>query len=338
MTVTNSTNVMAYEGAIKSAFGGRKGVRLFNGLLADVTSDTTSGILLDLDMAWTMTKQQIRVLNPDGVSDPWVDDTNYGVVGKNQLTGEYEYSQAIVGKGFTFTQNEPIIEAIRQLQDAGVIKIGMGGTLDSHTKCFVHATVGDEYLIKDDPHQKGILFRWGHDGSASLSVRGSVTRLWCLNQISSFQQGKAWFSVRHTKSAEVKMQDLQAQVIAAVAALDAYDTAMERLMDVRITDEAFTNYVNSMIPIDRKILDKPEHLLSTGEKRSLTIARNKRAAISEVYYTSETQENLRGTAAGAFHAAVEAFDHRFSGNRGQRLLLGQDAEFKSTAQQFAFAL
>lgn len=333
MTVTNNTDVLAYAGAMG------RGTRLFNGTLAPISSDTTSGILLDLDMAWTMSKQQVAVVNPDGVSDPWLDTDNRGVVAKNQLTGEYMYTGAIVGDGFTFTQNEPIVDALRQLQDAGILTLNLGGSLDNHTKCFVHATIGEEYRINDDPHMRGVLFRWAHDGSAALSVRPMVTRMFCLNQIKAYGGDRAaWFSIRHTKSAEVKMAELQGVVIAAIAQLDEYDKAMERLMDIKIRDYEFDRYVETLVPIESKLLNSPYDLLSTGQKRSLTMAANKRDAIRSVYYDSPTQENLRGTAAGAFHAAVEAYDWRFTGDRGKRLLTGQDDDFKARAQHLALAL
>jgi len=131
---------------------------------------------------------------------------------------------------------------------------------------------------------------------------------------------------------------LQGVVIAAIAQLDEYDKAMERLMDIKIRDYEFDRYVETLVPIESKLLNSPYDLLSTGQKRSLTMAANKRDAIRGVYYGSPTQKNLRGTAAGAFHAAVEAYDWRFTGDRGKRLLTGQDDDFKARAQHLALAL
>lgn len=336
MSITNNTEVLAYNGAISSAFQTRQANRSFDGALNPITSDTTDGIMLDLDMAWQMSKQPIRVLNPDGVSDPFTDPRNMGVVAQNLLTGEYQYTEKVVGDGFTFTQNQPIVDALRRLAEVGIINLNLGGTFDRHTKCFVHATVGDEYQIGGDPHRRGVLFKWAHDGSAALSVKPGTTRMFCLNQVPSF--GASWFTVKHTKSAEIKMQELEGMVVKAIAELDAYDRLMERLLDIKIMDSAFDEYVNGLVPIDPLIAKQPEHLLTTGQKRSRTMAENKRSAVREVYFTSPTQSNLYGTAAGAFHAAVEAFDHRFSGNRGQRVLSGQDTEFKDRARSLALAL
>lgn len=338
-TIENNTDVMVYGNTVANAFSSRRrnpGLRAFNGSLNPITSTTTDGILMDLDMHWEMSKQPIRVLHPDGVSDPFTDPRNMGVVARNLLTGEYQYSQKVVGDGFTFTQNDPIIDALRRLQEAGVIQLNLGGVFDNHTKCFVHATIGDEYEIGHDPHQRGILFKWAHDGSAALQAKPGTTRLFCLNQVPTF--GSSWFTVKHTKSAEIKMKELEGMVVKAVASLDEYDRLMERLLDIKIMDQAFDAYVRDLVPLNPKVENTPEYLLTTGEKRSRTMVQNKRAAVRDVYYASPTQADLYGTAAGAFHAAVEAFDHRFTGNRGQRVLAGQDVEFKDRARSLALAL
>lgn len=337
MAITNNAGIMAYQGAVK-------GVRYFDGALSNIQAgDSVDSVLLDTDLAWTMRKEPVMSTNPDGVSDPKISERHSAVWATHELTGQHEFTESIVGKdSFTFTQNRPIVEAFMEVASTGMITPTMGGSLDKHTKAFMHFQVGEEYAIRDDLHKKGLLVAWGHDGSASLTVRPMVHRISCLNQVQAFGRysrgEKALFTIRHTKSALPKMESLVDTIVSAIATLDGYDKMMEELMDRRILDAEFNNYVNSLIPIDPKIADKPEHLLSTGEKRSRTIAENKRAAVRDVYYGSETQVELRGTAAGAFHAAVEAFDHRFTGNRGRRLLTGADEVFKSQAADLALAL
>lgn len=336
MSIDNRSSVMSYDNAIKRTFtyhAGRSNVRMYNGVLADITSDTTDGILLDVDMNYDMLKGDIRIPHPDGVSDPFVDTKHSAVLARDRLTHGIEYTQGITGKEFTYTQNSIIVDALRQLQDAGFLTLNMGGCIDNHTKCFIHFSVGDEYSINGDPHMRGGLVRWAHDGTASLSVRSGATRLFCLNQVPSFSN--SWFTIRHTKSAEVKLNDLQYAIVESMAALDKYDKVMGELMDVKITDDEFVRYLERLVPIDPLLTDKPYDMLTQGQKRSLTMAQNRRAAVSDVYFNSPTQENLYGTAAGAFHAAVEASDHRFTGNRGQRMLTGADAGFKDHALQYA---
>ena len=338
-SIQNNTTVMAYDNAIARAFHSYSKISnrsAFDGSLNPITRDSVDGVLLDLDMAYEMSKQPIRVLNPDGISDPFIDDTNRGVVARDLITGQFEYTKKVVGDGFTFTQNDQIIEALLNLQRTGLINLNLGGQFDNHTKCFVHATVGDEYMISNDAHWRGLLFKWGHDGSASLSCRAGTTRLGCLNEVPCF--GQAWFSIKHTKSAEVKMAALEGMVVEAIAGLDEYDKVMARLMDMKIDDNQFIEFNNALHPIPKVIGRTPQYALTPGQKRSVTMVLNKRAAVRDVYFGSPTQENLYGTAAGAFHAAVEAFDHRFSGNRGARILAGTDTEYKRNAQALALSL
>lgn len=336
MTITNNTNVMAYEGAIK-------GLRYYDGVLSEIqATDSVDSVLLDTDLAWKMRKEQILTPNPDGVSDPTVSERHAAVWATHELTGEQQFTESIVGKdSFTFTQNRPIVEAFMEVAATGLITPTMGGSLDKHTKAFMHFTVGEDYTIRTDLHRKGLLVAWGHDGSAALTLRPVVHRIQCMNQVNAFgrfRRGEsALFTIRHTKSALPKMETLTSTIVEAIATLDGYDRMMRELMDIKILDAEFDRYLQELLPIDAKIANSPEHLLSTGEKRSRTIVENKRAAVRDVYYNSDTQSDLRDTAAGAFHAAVEAFDHRFSGNRGRRLLTGADEQFKARAADLALA-
>ena len=336
-TLSNNAGILAYQGSVS-------GLKAFDGLLSKVDADQRiDNILLDTDLAWKMSKTEIAAVNPDGISDPSISEKHSGVWATHELTGETQFTESIVGReSFTFTQNREVIEQLWQLVNAGLLVPTFAGSIDRHTKAFMHFHAGDAYEIDGDPHQKGFIATWAHDGSGALNFRPMVHRLFCLNQVpmGRFYQGSApaVISIKHTKAATWKMATVARQIAESLDQMEAYDRFMGQAIERLITGKQFNQFVERLIPIDPKIADKPEHLLSTGEKRSRTIAENKRAAVRDIYMHSATQSNLFGTAAGAYHAAVEAFDHRFTGNRGRRLLLGQDEAFKATAADLALAL
>lgn len=335
MTITNASSLHYYEGSLN-------GAKWFDGLLADIRTDAdANGAILDTALHYTVSKEPLWTSGP-GSDEPTRSDKHRAVWTHDQLTGVSRFAESIVGVDYEPIQNQPIVESMYQLKDSGMVDWKLGGTLNGGMKCFLHGTIGEQFDIEGDPHIKGILASWSHDGSSTLRVSPFVTRLWCANQIPSMfgrgSRGRGGVMIRHTKSAGIKMETLSSSVAAALLQVEEYEQVMGRLMAIKgVTAQQVEEYIAKIVPISEALLAAPEHLLKTGEKRSLTMAQNKRAAIREIYWSSETQENLRGTAAGLFHAVVEASDHRFSGNRGVRQLTGTDVALKVEALEYALA-
>lgn len=332
MTVTNTSSTRAFDSL--------NGAKWFDGLLADIRPESdAAGIMLDTAMHYTVSKQPIYTASPDS-DEPTRSVKHRGVWTHDQLTGQSRFAEAIVGVDYEPIQNQPIVESMYELQASGMVQWHMGGSLNGGMKCFLHGTVGEEFDIEGDKHIRGILASWSHDGSSTLRVTPFATRIFCANQVPSmFGKRRGGVAIRHTKSAHIKMETLSASVATALLQIEEYEQVMARLMQRQgLQAWEVEEFIAKIVPIDPKIAQIPEYLLTPGQKRSRTMAENKRAAIREIYFTSPTQENLRGTAAGLFHAVVEASDHRWTGNRGVRQLTGADVEIKSTALELALAV
>lgn len=333
MTITNASSLHYYQGALN-------GAKWFDGLLADIRPDAdANGAMLDAALHYTVSKEPLYTSGP-GSDEPSRSVRHRAVWTHDLLTGRSQFAEAIVGEDYEPIQNQPIVEAMYQLKDSGMVDWKLGGTLNGGMRCFLHGTIGEQFEIDGDPHVKGILASWSHDGSSTLRVTPFVTRLWCANQIPSMfgRARRGGVVIRHTKSAGIKMETLAGSVASALLQVEEYEQVMVRLLSIQgITKQGVEDYIAKIVPIPDALIQTPDHLLTTGQKRSLTMAQNKRAAIREIYWSSETQENLRGTAAGLFHAVVEASDHRFSGNRGVRQLTGTDVALKVEALEYALA-
>lgn len=332
ITTNTSANILNYSGALNES-------KWFDGILSDIRPDAdATGAMLDTALHYTVSKEPLYTSSATS-DEPVRSQKHTAVWTHDQLTGVSKFAEAVVGTDYEPIQNQPIVESMWELKDSGMVDWKMGGILNGGMKCFLHGTIGEQFDIEGDPHVKGILASWSHDGSSTLRVSPFVTRIFCANQIPSmFGRGRGGVAIRHTKSAGIKMETLSSSVAAALLQVQEYEQVMAQLMAIKnISAWQVEEYITKIVPIPEVLTKTPEFMLTTGQKRSLTMAQNKRAAIREIYFTSVTQENLRGTAAGLFHAAVEASDHRFSGNRGVRQLTGTDVTFKADALQFALA-
>jgi len=332
MTITNNTATLTWK---------IQGTTYYDGVLSPISPEATvTDVLLDTDTAWHMHKEPLFT-SAASSDEPLVSERHAAVWATHMLTGEQMFTEAVVGKeSFTFTQVQPVVEAFLEVAATGLITPTMGGGIDHHTKAFFHFKVGDDYRVVGDLHGKGLLLGLAHDGTASLSLRPDVVRYDCLNQVRAFgryRSGRSLFSIRHTKSADLKVPFLSKLIVEAVSTLDGYDQMMRDMYERKVYESDFDHFLARLLPMPEYYTGTPVAMLTQGQKRSITMTENRRAAVADIYHNSPTQENLRGTAAGLFHAAVEASDHRFSGDRGRRMLFGRDEEFKNRAAELALA-
>jgi hypothetical protein len=117
--------------------------------------------------------------------------------------------------------------------------------------------------------------------------------------------------------------------------LDMYSRVAKQLQDVKLDDQLATEFFKRVWNLDSKIEHAPIDMLSQGEKRARTIALSARRTAMDIYEGSTgTQEELRGTGYGAFHAVVEWADWFSSKDetiRAERTLLGSSDEVKGRA-------
>ena len=116
--------------------------------------------------------------------------------------------------------------------------------------------------------------------------------------------------------------------------IDQYESIANNLIDRQFSNEQAKNFFKKVWALPSKIEETPYDLLSQGERRQLTIAMNGRSKAWDIYSASETQENIRGTAFGAWQAVVEYADHHASGGAERRAvatLSGRSDKIKDKA-------
>lgn len=303
---------------------------------------SVSNIMLTAGLDYTVSKQDIYFPHPDGISDPIRSQKHSVPWLHDNLTGKRWPLDVTVGREtYTTIQNDPIVTAITEVASAIGMTIEGAATFNSGGRVAMWGEFGDEFQIKGDPHQKVWVARWSHDGSWSAGFKAYVGRRWCGNMIPGQIMGagsKAEVSIKHTKSSEFKVPLLAEAIATSMVSVEDYERVFLRLYDRKVEPQDLDKFLSTLFPIDPLVEQAPEHLLTAGQKRSKTMAMNKRAAVRDVFYNSFTQEDLRFTAAGVFHAAVEAFDHRMSGDRGYKIVNGDDIKAKAQALELALAI
>jgi hypothetical protein len=117
----------------------------------------------------------------------------------------------------------------------------------------------------------------------------------------------------HTTNQELSIADIRNITNLTYQAIDDYELTANRLLDIDFSREQALNFFKNVWALPTKIEDTPYSLLSRGERKQQTIAKDARAKAWAIYSESETQENIRGTAFGAWHAVVEFADHYATG-------------------------
>lgn len=341
MSITNNSTLPTYALSQQE---------FFDGVFSNIDgTGTYEDLMLTGNLDYTVSKGVVMYQNPDGNTDPWLSQKHSVPLITDTLTGEVSHLDLTVGRDtYTILQNHPLAHAAAEVGQAGLGLVNWQGVVTSHGRGRVAlwGTVGEQFTIADDPHQAIAVMRWSHDGSWAAGFKSFVGRLWCQNIIPSLilgvgrtgMQKQSSVTIKHTKSGEVKVQTMTDAIAAATVDPSQVERTFMSLYDTKVEPTDLEEYLRKVVPFSEALLAAPEHLLSTGEKRSRTIAMNKRAAIRDVFMHSDTQENLRWTAAGLFHAAVEAMDHRSSGDRGMRIVDGADEKAKVEAFRLALAI
>jgi hypothetical protein len=117
----------------------------------------------------------------------------------------------------------------------------------------------------------------------------------------------------HTTNQELSIADIRNITNLTYQAIDDYELTANRLLDIDFSREQAVNFFKKVWALPSTVEDKPYDLLTRGERKQQTIAKEARAKAWSIYSESETQENIRGTAFGAWHAVVEFADHYATG-------------------------
>ena len=267
--------------------------------------------------------------------------TDYYPIHKKQAVlrlGDNNRVIGVVGNKYKVVQNMEVFNALDTLVDSGDARYAAAGEYNDGANIWMVLELPNGVNVANDPHASFLLVQSSHDGSCSVRIRPIIERLFCHNQINRLITGKHsndyTYVMKHTANSELSVNDIRAITQLTYMSIDQYESIANNLIDRQFSNEQAKNFFKKVWALPSKIEETPYDLLSQGERRQLTIAMNGRSKAWDIYSASETQENIRGTAFGAWQAVVEYADHHASGGAERRAvatLSGRSDKIKDKA-------
>jgi hypothetical protein len=159
--------------------------------------------------------------------------------------------------------------------------------------------------------------------------------LFCTNQISGIFRKDTKYSLHHTTNAQLKVNDLRQMLDIIYTGIETYETVADQLLNTTVTDAQVENIFKKMWSLPSTVESSPYFRLSQGEKRQFNKATDARNQAMNIYQGGTgTQENIKGTAFGAFQAIIEYVDwysHKSTAVRAERVVSGSFDRTKSKA-------
>jgi len=237
-------------------------------------------------------------------------DKNYSYVVRTNPTDNTQTDVlGIVGDKYVPLQNEElfsfgdnILDGGGRWETAGSIR---GGRVVFGSLALERETVLDPNGVADKV-KTYLLINTSHDGSIAIQASITPVRVVCANTLNlalgttKRKDGvKQSFKIRHTQTANGKVQVARTVLGLANTYMDEFDKLAHAMIEKEITAQQFHDIVLAAYP-------KPE----SDKKIALTKWTNKIDVINDIY-TGEFNGMIANTAWGAFNALTERLDwHR----------------------------
>ena len=239
-------------------------------------------------------------------------------------TEEGESVIGVVGDKYKIVQNMEVFSALDTLVDSGDARYTAAGEYNNGANIWMVMELPVGIQVANDPHAAFLLVQSSHDGSCAVRIRPIIERLFCANQINRIIKGKHknayTYVMKHTTNSELSVSDIRNITQLTYDSIQEYESIAGILLDRKVDDRQVRNIFKAVWSLPSTVEEMPEHLLSQGEKRQRTIALAGRESAWNIYSQSHTQENIRGTAFGAWQAVIEHADHHASGGSDRRAI------------------
>jgi phage/plasmid-like protein (TIGR03299 family) len=233
----------------------------------------------------------------------------------------------VVGERYHVLQNEDlfsfgdnILDGGGRWETAGSIR---GGRVVFGSLALERETVLDPSGVADKV-KTYLLINTSHDGSIAIQASITPVRVVCANTLnlalgSKKNKIKQSFKIRHTQTANGKVQIAREALGLANAYMDSFDLMAKAMIEKEITAQQFNDIVLAAYP-------KPE----SEKKIAITKWTNKIDSINDIY-TGEFNGMIANTAWGALNALTERLDwHRSARGGSNESLLAAASGFDAT--------
>jgi phage/plasmid-like protein (TIGR03299 family) len=292
---------------------------------------------------WTVRTGELKgILTPLSIDEHGVTPATYVDIHKKQAIIREDNNTVIgiVGTKYKMVQNMEVFNALDTLVDSGDARYTAAGEFNEGSNIWMLLELPQGVEVANDPHAAFLLVKTSHDGSSSVVIKPVIERLFCANQINGLisNSGKKYneytYRMTHTTNQELSIKDIRNITNLTYTAIADYQLVANNLLRKPMTRQEAVNFFKRVWPLPTIVEDKPYDMLTRGERKQQTIAKDARASAWAIYSESETQENIRGTAFGAWHAVVEHADHYATGGASRlaaATLSGRNDKIKTRA-------
>jgi phage/plasmid-like protein (TIGR03299 family) len=308
-----------------------------------VEANSASDAATQAGLNWSVrTAPLMAEIEPANITAEGVDQAVYKEVPKKQAIVREDNNSiiGIVGTKYKMVQNMEVFNALDTLVDSGDARYTAAGEFNGGSNIWMLLELPQGVEVANDPHAAFLLVKTSHDGSSSVVIKPVIERLFCANQVNGLisNTGRKYneytYRMTHTTNQELSIKDIRNITNLTYTAIADYQLVANNLLNKRMTREQTINFFKAVWPLPTTVEDKPYMLLTRGERKQQTIATDARAKAFAIYTESETQENIRGTAFGAWHAVVEHADHYAAGGASRlaaATLSGRNDKVKTRA-------
>jgi phage/plasmid-like protein (TIGR03299 family) len=284
----------------------------WHGLGTVFTNEVTTGEMLSLANldGWNVRLEDLEI--PNHLSS---DKSYQYVVRTNPTDASQTDVLGVVGQRYVPLQNEDlfsfgdnILDGGGRWETAGSIR---GGRVVFGSLALEREAVIDAQGVADKV-KTYLLINTSHDGSIAIQASITPVRVVCANTLNLALNGvgrkkggvKQSFKIRHTQTAEGKIQVARETLGLANAYMDEFSKLANSLDEKEVTAQQFNDIILAAYP-------KPK-----GEaKNAITKWTNKVDTLNDIY-TGEFNGMIAGTAWGAFNALTERLDWHRSARGG----------------------
>jgi phage/plasmid-like protein (TIGR03299 family) len=251
---------------------------------------------------WNVRLEEVPL--PEGFSS---DKTNYFVARTNPFDKTQTDVLGVVGERYRTLQNEELFSFGDNILDGGG-RWETAGSIKGGRQVFGAIALERETIIDEkgvgDKVKTYLLVNTSHDGSVAIQASITPVRVVCANTLNLALGGgvgrnrgvKQSFKIRHTQTAEGKVQAAREALGLANAYMDEFDKLAQEMIQQEITNDKFQDILRMAYPMPEK-----------DAKGALSKWQTKLEIIEDIY-TGEFNHTIAGTAWGAFNAMTERLD------------------------------
>jgi len=271
---------------------------LANVLFDEDAHITTAGML----EAAKLDKWNVR-LEPLSVPEGYRDNSSNQLVIRDNPFDQGTDVLGVVGDRYKVFQNEELFSFGDGILDGGA-SWESAGSIKNGKVVFGSLTVPREFTLDpdgaNDTTKTYLVVTTSHDGSASIQAMITPVRVVCQNTLNMALKGsKQSFKIRHTATAQGRVEEARRVLGLTFEHMERFEDMAQELFATEVSDLKWNEIITALYP-------KPD---VASAKVTMTKWENKINILNDLYHTSPTNENIKGTAWGAFNALTERLDY-----------------------------